>query len=506
MTDCTSIRVEFAAYLAGELVPLAAARVEAHVARCALCSTTLEALASGLAAARSPMELDDKANAAIDSAIASALARAGAMRTPQTPHTPPTPQQPPEADPLDFGSFALVETTPVPGRNQKLNPSSGSSASRGSRGTWRRVAIAASATSLVAGIAVALLVEVEVGVESNPSERTQRVADTGAAQPDTQGNGAREGEAPSNSPAGQPLESRVAELASLRASEPLPGLRMLAHPDWHGRTERQGDRRVVVVENGFAAFAYAPERGAGAGAGAGAGGADGRGRPVLLVKTKAVDIEVIGTRFVVDVRDGVTTVAVASGRVKLMAPSGPRELEAGLAIRYVEHDEPTHEPTDTVRALDADLAAILDDESLRLFEQRDGRTRKPARSAAACAADAQRAAGDGEPERAVELYRRCVDEAPAALRDVIRYEMARIEAFTLKRTSGQETLARLARSKDAEVARQASLSTCELVVESDACAARACLDRLSEGADAVLADSARRLVGRWGLADKACER
>ena len=280
---------------------------------------------------------------------------------------------------------------------------------------------------------------------------------------------------------------------ALTHHQPAPYLRLIAPRTWDGALVRRGRRTTIDMSRGFVAVAFT----------------GGHGRR-LRVRTPAATVDVVGTRFVVDIgANGVTTVAVSEGRVRVRA--GGRTLAVGA---------------DQVRAVGAggEPIAAKAPPSIRLLEDHylvrhapRPRPQPPAtgppphppavaiRDVLAQLARAEELANDDQVAAAVTIFESCADDASSSYdpyRDLCRLQLARLWGFRQNEPArAHALLERLARGRG-QVAREAALARCELALERDPCAARACLEQIAVDSDA--RHEVTGLMARWRLEERTC--
>lgn len=302
---------------------------------------------------------------------------------------------------------------------------------------------------------------------------------------------------------------------------PTPYIRMVTAPGWVGRTVVSGARVDVEMTSGEAAFTL-----------------EGGGGRTLHVVTPRGVIDVIGTRFSVRVSERDVDVAVAEGKVAVLAAvpgavpgavqSGPgstaarREQVAAGEVLTLDDGGTSRAPrlppailgdaflTHTGPELDevAAAPALVGAEGIA----REARPQRPAaRVRRAAGLDellvrlegAERRGRRGDRAAALAEYRRLEkDPRFAAHRDVIAYDRARLQGLVWgELAEAGRALARVERTAAGPLAVEAALTRCELGRGRDPCGAVACLDRLIDAGGAA-ADDARRLKVRWRA---ACE-
>lgn len=267
-----------------------------------------------------------------------------------------------------------------------------------------------------------------------------------------------------------------------------PRLRMVASADFDGTLdETPGKERVLHMKRGFVVLHY--DRGA--------------ARP-LWVHAPGVRIKVLGTRFFVEVRSAAgsvsgTAVGVISGRVEVETRDRQELLPAGF-VRSFTGNEAYTPPVEELRSPAYHHDPFLDqraDASQKAKRRRTVRRRSrppsraepPPRVAAPSAevarglAEAEDLARKGRHAEALSLYGRLLERRSMSseVRDLIRFERARLRARMGDRKAACETYDRLAEQARGEVRVQAALSECACLREKDPCAGLECFDRLATG-------------------------
>jgi hypothetical protein len=282
---------------------------------------------------------------------------------------------------------------------------------------------------------------------------------------------------------------------ALTRHEPTPYVRLIAPRHWDGAMVRQGRRTTIEMSRGFVAVAFA----------------GGKGRR-LRIRTPLVQVDVVGTRFVVDVAENdVTTVAVSQGRVRVQAhgrtvmvragqvravdASGEVSATAPPSTRYLEDEylvshtpprpkpaRPTREPRDEPRPTIA-ISDVLDQ-----------------------LARAEDLANDDQVAAAITIFQSCAEDQDASYdpyRDLCRLQLARLLGFKQgEPAAARRLLERLAR-RPGPVAREAALTLCELALERDPCRAKACLEEIA-AADESARPEVTGLLARWRLLERTC--
>ncbi len=278
----------------------------------------------------------------------------------------------------------------------------------------------------------------------------------------------------------------------LERTRPTPHLRLVAAPGWQGSVERRDDVTTEVhLRQGAVAFAFA----------------GGQGRR-LLIDTPAGAIEVVGTRFVVDVVDAGMAVSVQHGRVRLLnsgrlveagervvvgaGPDSPLQGRAGSrtgAARLLS-DSFLDDPVNPATTPSPTTSASRDRRSLTYVVDEIDR-----------AEQALRAGRRGEGLAIFAALR--ADPAWARQRDVVDFEEARLRGLVLGDVDEARRRLRRLADRSGGVADEARLALCELDIARQPCVARACLRHVEERGGPQ-AQSARRLLQRSQVAER-CE-
>jgi len=288
---------------------------------------------------------------------------------------------------------------------------------------------------------------------------------------------------------------------ALTRHQPTAHVRLIAPRDWDGAMVREGRRTTIDMSRGFVAVAFA----------------GGKGRRLRVI-TPSLRVDVIGTRFVVDVaEDGITTVAVSQGKVRvntgrratLVAAGQVRAVDtdgqliaasAPPSIRYLE-DEYLVEHTPPARRRRARA------------EPPSGPAESPAEPAVAISdvldqlARAEELANDDQVAAAVTIFESCAEDAHPSYhpyRDLCRLQLARLVGFKQGRLAQARALLRRLSQNRGQVGREAALALCELELAKDPCAAKACLEEMATGDDSARREAAG-LLGRWNLEERACQ-
>lgn len=285
----------------------------------------------------------------------------------------------------------------------------------------------------------------------------------------------------------------------LRRERATPHLVWVASRDWDGRVEGTEENLSVTMSTGFAVFDFV-------------GGGDRH----LRVSAPDALVDVVGTRFFVEVRDGATKVGVARGKVRVLTLAGTEMLQGGDSLAVGEGD-----------GSDAAALAYIRDPFLgdaplpvpRRNVTRPGpssrtrlgvlRNQRPLDGYDPFAAwdRAEALSRQGDPRAAIEVFNEITRAAEqTAVRDAARYEIARLWGLRLGEVQrARDILRPLAQRGNEELRRQASLALCELELQHRPCASAACLDTLRRAKDEPLRQEAARLYARWGLGELTCE-
>jgi len=281
---------------------------------------------------------------------------------------------------------------------------------------------------------------------------------------------------------------------AIQRSAVAPSLHMLSGDGFDGTFERRGNDRILHMQHGFVAVAFA--------------GGDGRHMRVL---TPAASVEVVGTRFYVgiDAGNGATTVQVAEGRVRVTASGQNWLLNPADIVRINSDGAIARLVTNEQIAQYLDDPYLLDLGAKRSLPA-DG---KPALAEADMVAQLDRAeqlSRSGAYDEAAAIYRVCAKDTRTSAqpyRALAAFELARLLGFKLNdQAQAGRILTWLSVHGEGEVLRQALLTQCELVLRTDACAALACLRRLisERSSEANLVAEARKLMERWQAGIGAC--
>jgi hypothetical protein len=283
-----------------------------------------------------------------------------------------------------------------------------------------------------------------------------------------------------------PTETRAGASQQVVRSTPTPFVFVVASDTWDGRVEANGGDVSVTMARGFAVFAFK----------------GGRGRKLRVSAPDAL-VEVVGTRFSVEVRDGATRVLVGDGRVRVMTLQGTRLLVPGESM--VAGDGRGDWRAD----------AYLDDPHLVRLDAHGAKRRGGRKHAAVGGADttdlfeqlarAEDLAQAGQLDAAISAYRQVASTAAhPTYSELAEYEIARIIGFKQGHADqARSILRKLAQRGRSEAKRQATLALCELDLVERPCRAARCLHELASGVDYQLAREAKGLLKHWALA--ACD-
>jgi hypothetical protein len=305
-----------------------------------------------------------------------------------------------------------------------------------------------------------------------------------------------------------PLEPVV---APVQHAEPAPWLRVVTPAGWDGKVTRDGRAVEIAMQHGFVAVSFV----------------GGRGRKVR-VRAPNATVDVVGTRFFVEIGDGgATHVGVAEGRVRLTGGRGTVEVAAGQTLSIDAGGLGVRPETPLVASRHLDDAYLLEHRAEVAAARRTRRVaplvldmKDTDLAIEAGAPDssemlallerAEELALDGRAREAAEIYDACMTSSGASFapyRALCSFELARLIGFQLGEPArARRIFIRLIREAPAEVERQAQLALCELDLASEPCLAAACLRNVAgrSGADATLRREAERLLERWGLEDRGC--
>lgn len=419
---CADIRTELVAHFRGELGPLPALRVDAHLRHCTLCRAVSQDLTGGLDAIRNEAP---GAGTSIDVLAVRVAAR-------------------------------------HPSRSALTAPG------------W-----AAASLGFVSLLAIAVL-----GVRG-AEQVGERSAIADGASPARMAP-ADERDAPHEPAATTSMSTRGPSVITRDA--PAPEVRMLSGATFAGVIDRGSERIVVEQRAGFAVFAFhALEPAA-----QGSVDVSDTLRPArsLEVRANGVTIHVVGTLFFVDVSDGITRIGVERGAVVVTAEGERRTVSAGERIAFDAHGP--------VPVVAGEAERFLVDPELVAFH--DGTA-----SVADRIVEAEQLASGGRPSDArAHLVAGVRDPAFARSHDLLRYEIARLDGLVLgDRVRARAALRELAVDARPSLRVQAALTTCELELAVDRCAARACLSALRAGGGPV-GEEAARLAQRLPAGAPAC--
>lgn len=306
-----------------------------------------------------------------------------------------------------------------------------------------------------------------------------------------------------SAPQGRTLAQPVPLPPAVERRQVSPHLRMVTSAGWEGRVEGEPGDHSITLASGFVVLDFV----------------GGEGRHLRVSAPDAL-VEVVGTRFYVEVTPGVTRVGVAEGKVRVLTLLGTQVLTAGDHLTLGGGDSP---PPSRARPFLTDTYLM----EHRASAPPEAVKRKPARrrqlqvnrdgpravevSAASQLLERLAAAEElarlGQLREAIGAYRKLAKDAPpGAVRDMARYEMARLWGFRMGEIQrARSILAALARGSG-EVSRQARLALCELDLKARPCQAAACLAELEANAhDFPLREEAARLYAHWGLEKVRCD-
>ena len=285
---------------------------------------------------------------------------------------------------------------------------------------------------------------------------------------------------------------------AVERSEPTPFVRLVTGGGWDGKLQVEDRKLTLTASRGFVAASF-----------------NGGHARSLRVVTPAAVVEVVGTRFLVEVTSDATTVAVADGRVRVKAGKVVRSVAAGDLVTLAASGEGLAAAEPTGRP-------FLEDPYL-LTHHAAGTpaavVKKPGKEAAPKEMwpvldqieQAEALVNKGQLEAALTIYQSCVAdaaEAYAPYRQLCRLEMARLLGFRLGKTErARDILQRLVREERGEVGRQAALANCERDLKANPCRAIACLADVVEatGSEPELKREAERLAARWSEGAPGCK-
>lgn len=481
---CFDVRGSLVSFAHGELSGLAAERIAAHLKNCAACRAVRDDVVTGIEAARAVAPVTAAELAGLQRRVAAVAAARGADA--------------PDADAHEPATLGL-------GLGAGLGVGVGLGVGLGLGRRLGRLGVGVGVAGVAAAIVMALVV------------RPPEAPDVGAGN--TPENGAARG------------KTRLA---------PTPEVRIVHAGSFAGDVRREGD--LVIVEQRAGAAAYAFKRSA---------------ANKLEVRTPAGTIEVVGTQFAVDVKaDGRVVVAVRAGVVRVNGKDGANHAVSAGDRLALAADGRTLEDTDDTddtdeRELD-ELDALLADEELSAFhasiepvepvapvesvervepepvelvepveliqdaievassEERSARDRAPRDrgerpNVADVITEADQVARAGQATQArAKLAAALRDPAYARAADVLMYEIARLDGLTLDAPEKARTaLQGLVKRGRPSLRVQAALTICEIDLDRDRCAARACLER-ARAERGLLGEEAARLEQRWSLRDVKC--
>lgn len=286
-------------------------------------------------------------------------------------------------------------------------------------------------------------------------------------------------------------------------------LRVVASATWDGRIDGNARDLRIYMTAGFAVFAFE----------------GGKGRR-MRVETPDIIVEVVGTRFFVEVASDGTHVGVAEGRVRVTTDGEVTTLRVGDSLRlpvapdaqrmvpvarsYLDDDFLAEHAFQKARRKRARRTrrknlAELDELFASLGDMDSGRAKSMLKQLQA----AEDLAQMGQFRDAIETYREIARAASDfSYRDLALHEMARIMAFDLGEIrQARSTLRHLAKGAQGEVRRQATIALCELDLKARPCEAAACLQELIDGPDAdfEVSREAQWLFRHWGLGGMSCD-
>jgi hypothetical protein len=279
--------------------------------------------------------------------------------------------------------------------------------------------------------------------------------------------------------------------------QPTPHVRLLAPCNWDGRMVRQGHHTVIDMSRGFVAVAFH----------------GGSGRRLRL-RTPALQVDVVGTRFLVDVAATRTTVVVSHGRVRVRAAGRVTAISAGEALAFDRRGTP-------VTATAPPVSRHLEHEflvELPSLPSPRPRTVSEAPSAPPVApvaisdvfeqlARAEELASNNQVAAAVAIFESCAEdrrEVYAPYRDLCRLQQARLIGFRQGRVAAARALLEPLSGRPGSVAEEATWTLCELDLERAPCRARACLELLAASEELDVRREASQLLERWRLREHPC--
>ena len=280
--------------------------------------------------------------------------------------------------------------------------------------------------------------------------------------------------------------------------EPSPALWLVASANWDGKSQGDDRKLNVTLSRGFVAASFV----------------GGRGRS-LRVTTPTTVVEVVGTRFLVEIGEaGLTTVSVAEGKVRIRAGREALSVASGETRSFDAQGGVIATPILVGRDFldDPYLVTHHAQASLTPIGKKSGKETAPKEtwSVLEQLAQAEKLADQGQFEAALTIYQSCVADAAegyAPYRQLCRLEMARLLGFKLgKLERARDILRRLAKENPDEVGSQSALALCELDLKTNPCRAIACLrDVVTQGASRPeLKREAERLGTRWSEGAPGC--
>jgi hypothetical protein len=302
-------------------------------------------------------------------------------------------------------------------------------------------------------------------------------------------------EATSLSISAAPSTVSIPGVAPVWRQQVSPFVRLVAAADWDGRVEVIGRSTEIDLRRGFVAVSFL----------------GGRGR-ALRLRGGAVDVEVVGTRFLVERLADNVFVAVAEGTVRLRVGGATHLVRAG------EQRELGANQTLPVAGGVRPSQAVLADPYLTAFAEPERPARPPRPRPTLTGEDvtlqlarAEELVDIDQIAAAETIYEACVDDTDDAynpFRALCRLHLARLYGFFRGRsTEARALLQELAQTAGGEVGREAALAECELDLKSDPCRTKSCLLRLTQrsGDEPELGREAGRLLDRWSLSERKCE-
>jgi ferric-dicitrate binding protein FerR (iron transport regulator) len=321
----------------------------------------------------------------------------------------------------------------------------------------------------------------------------------------------------------QPLEPAPARPEpSVIAVRPTPHIKLVASTSWDGRVDAiDATRSEISMSRGFAVVEFE----------------GGQGRR-LVVRAPGVTVEVVGTRFFVEVPLGGkrSIVGVTKGKVRVVTASRLDEIAAGQTKAYAEsgdlaaesyapsalgfvkdpafadsHAPAASEASSATRENEVEgspKAAGLDQDQ-SASAHASARSHSTASSEAnALLARAEDRTRGGDLDGALALYRELADSPDPKLtpyRALARYETARILGFKRDDKKGAASILRDLAKNGGEVATEAAFALCELDLSTAPCRAADCLRAMTQApSPRAVAKEARALLQRWGLDAARC--